>query len=281
MKRRTLTIVVLLLVVAGLAVFIALTPDKQARLALEPLGSESPRAVSRIRLKLGEGATMELRRTDGVWQLVEPIRIAANNFRVQGLLRVLEAPVHARIDAAPQQLARFGLAPARARLLLDETEILFGDTEPLYGRRYLLYDGKVALVDDAYFSHLSSSAANYVNLALLGRDPQPRNIVLPDFRVYRDAGNWRLDSDHGKVAAESITRLVDTWRHAQATAVRPYQPSLDWNDVIRVELADGDRRFDLARTEYELILGRPDLGIQYHLTKGTGARLLGFASPDG
>jgi Domain of unknown function (DUF4340) len=279
-RRRTLTIVVLLLVVAGLAVFIALTPDKQARLELEPLGNESPRAVSRIRLKLGEGATMELRRSDGVWQLVEPMRIAANNFRVQGLLRVLEAPVHARIDAAPQQLARFGLAPARARMLLDETEILFGDTEPLYGRRYLLYDGKVALVDDAYFSHLSSSPANYVNLALLGRDPQPRNIVLPGFRVYRDAGNWRQDSDDGKVAAESITRLVDAWRHARATAVRPYQPSLDWSDVVRVELADGDRRFDLARTEYELILGRPDLGIQYHLTKGTGARLLGFTPPD-
>jgi len=133
----------------------------------------------------------------------------------------------------------------------------------------------------AYFSLLSSSPANYVNPAVLGRDPQPRNIVLPDFRVYRDAGNWRLDTDDGKVAAESITRLVDAWRYARATAVRPYQPSLDWNDVIRVELADGDLRFDLARTEYELVLGRPDLGIQYHLTKGTGARLLSIAPSNG
>ncbi len=281
MRQRTFINISLLLVVAGLAVVIAVTPDNEARLVLEPLGNDNPRAVSRIRLKPGAGGEIELRRTDGAWNLVGPIRIAANDFRVHSLLRVLEAAVHTRIDAAPQQLGRFGLAPPRARMLLDEKEILFGDTEPIYGRRYLLYDGEVALVDDAYFSHLSSSAANYVNLALLGRNPHPQDIVLPDFRVYREAGHWRLDADDGKVSADRISRLVDAWRHAQATAVRPYEQSLDWNDVIRVELADGDVRFDLAHTEYELILGRLDLGIQYHLTKGTGARLLGFAPTDG
>ena len=281
MRHRTFINIALLLVVAGLAVLIAVAPDKKAGRDLEPLSNENPRAVSRIRLELRAGKTIELRRTGGAWHLVDPMRIAANEFRVQALLRVLEAAVHTRIDAAAQQLARFGLAPPRARMLLDDKEILFGDTEPIYGRRYLLYDGRVALVDDAYFSLLRSSAANYVNLALLGRDPHPQNIVLPDIRIYRDAGNWRLDADDGKVSADSISRLVDAWRHAQATAVRPYQQSLDWNDVIRVELAGGDVRFNLAHTEYELILGRPDLGIQYHLTKGTGARLLGFAPADG
>ncbi len=281
MRRRTLTNVALLLVAAGLAVFIALRPDNPPDVELEPLSNENPRAVSRIRLKLGTGATMELRRYDGVWDLIDPIRIAANDIRVQALSRVLEAPVYWRIDFAPQRLAQFGLAPPRARLLLDGTEILFGDTEPLYGRRYLLYDGKVAMVGDTFFSPLSASPANYVNLAPLGRDPQLRAIFLSDVRVFQDAGDWRLDSDDGKVAAESITRLVDAWRYARATAVRPYEPSLDWNDVIRVVLTDGILRFDLARTEYELILGRPDLGIQYHLTKSAGERLLGFASPDG
>lgn len=280
MRQRTLINVVLLVVVAGLAVFIAVAPDKEARLDLEPLSNENPRAVSRIRLKVGAGRTIELRRADGAWHLVDPMRIAANDFRVAALVRVLETPVHARVDATSQQLAQFGLAPPRARMLLDDKEILFGDTEPIHGRRYLLYDGKVALVDDAYFSHLSSSAANYVNLALLGRDPHPQNILLPDFRLYRDAGSWRLAADDGKVSADSIARLVDAWRRAQATAVRPYEQSLDWNDVIRVELADRKLRFDLARTKYELILGRADLGIQYHLTKATGARLLSITPSD-
>ena len=280
MRQRTLINVVLLVVVAGLAVFIAVAPDKEARRDLEPLSNENPRAVSRIRLKVGAGRTIELRRADGAWHLVDPMRIAANDFRVAALVRVLETPVHARVDATSQQLAQFGLAPPRARMLLDDKEILFGDTEPIHGRRYLLYDGKVALVDDAYFSHLSSSAANYVNLALLGRDPHPQNILLPDFRLYRDTGSWRLAADDGKVSADSITRLVDAWRRAQATAVRPYEQSLDWNDVIRVELADRELRFDLARTKYELILGRADLGIQYHLTKATGARLLSITPSD-
>ncbi len=281
MRQRTLINLALLLVVAGLALFIAFAPDEEAPLDLEPLSDENPRAVSRIRLKPAAGTSIELRRVDGAWHLVDPMRIAANDFRVKALVRVLEAPVHARMDAAPEQFARFGLAPPQARILLDDKEVLFGDTEPIHGRRYLLYDGKVALVDDTFFSHVRSSAANYVNPALLGRDPSPQSFVLPGIRLYRDAGNWRLDSDDENVDADSISMLVDAWRHAQATAVRPYEQSLDWNGVIRIELADGDLRFDLAHTEYELILGRPELGIQYQLTKAAGARLLGFTSPDG
>jgi len=42
-RRRTLTNVVLLLVAAGLAVFIAVRPGKQARLELEPLSDDNPR----------------------------------------------------------------------------------------------------------------------------------------------------------------------------------------------------------------------------------------------
>ena len=60
-----------------------------------------------------------------------------------------------------------------------------------------------------------------------------------------------------------------------------YEPSLDWKERIHVKLADSDLRFDLARTEYEVILGRPELQIQYHLTKATGARLLALEPADG
>ena len=132
-------------------------PAEQAErelVVLEPLSDENPRTVSRIHLELSAAGTIELRRTNGTWDLVEPMHISANDFRVNALLRVLEAPVHARIDTDGQQLGRFGLAPAQARILLDDKEVLFGDTEPIHGRRYLLYDGKVVLVDDAFFSHI-------------------------------------------------------------------------------------------------------------------------------
>lgn len=274
MNRRTLINIALLVVVAGLAAFITLSPEREARLDLEPLSRENPRAISRIRLDPAAGGTIELRRAEGVWQLVAPMRIAANDFRVNALVGVLAAPVHARIDASAQELGRFGLATPKGRILLDGIEVLFGDTEPIHGRRYLLYDGEVALVDDAYFSHLSSSAANYVDPAPLGRNANPRDIHLPNLRVYREGDDWRLDATDSKASAEDISKLADAWRHAQATAVRPYDHSLDWKESIRVELTDSDLRFDLAHTEYEVILGRRDLGIQYHLTKGTGARLL-------
>jgi len=264
-RSRTLINVALLALAAGLAIVIVLAPGEGERgIGLEPLSDTDARAVSRIRLETDAGGTIALRRSEGVWNLVEPIAIAANDFRIDTLLGVLEAPVHARIAADAGQLDRFGLATPHARVRFDQDEILFGNTEPIHGRRYLLYDGSVALIDDAFFSHLSSSAANYVNPALLGRDPSLRSIRLSKERA----------------AADGVTDLADAWRSAQATAVRPYEPSLEWTDEIVVESADGELRFDVARTKYEVVLGRRDLGIQYHLTKSAGTRLLDFPPHD-
>lgn len=283
MTARARLNLVLGVIVAALVTFIALAPENEAPVELERLSSEDSRGVSHVRLHLDSGATIELRRTDEGWRLTEPIRAAANAFRVDTLLTVLGAPVHTLIDAPPETLSRYGLEPPRARLELDQVEILFGDTEPIHGRRYLLYDGRVALVDDAYFSHLASSAANYVDPALLGTNAVAKRIELPRMTLYRDGNGhgdgdgdgdgWRREtpgSDGG-----DIEHVVEAWRSAQATAVRPYEPSLEWNDSIRIELEEGPLTFDLARTEYEIILGRRDLGIQYHMTKGAGARLLG------
>lgn len=277
MKSRTLTNVALLVLVAALAAAIALVQRGGDGPALEPLTRTIPGAVSRIRLETGAGEPIVLRRSDGGWDLVAPLAMAANDFRVNALLGVLAAPVRLRIDAAGETLARYGLASPRGRVLLDGQEILFGDTEPINARRYLLHDGTVALVDDAFVAHLGASAASYVHPAPLGRDPSPRSIRLSGVRVLADAGGWRVEPGGAGPAAAAAARLADAWKGAQATAVRPYEPGLDWREEIVVEDADGELRFDVARTEYEVILGRRDAGIQYHLTKAAGARLVEIA----
>ena len=265
----------LLAIVAGLAAFIALAPENDAPETLEKLSSENPHDVSHIRLHLDAGETIELRRSNGAWRLVEPIRAAANAFRIDTLLAVLGAPVHLRIDAPPGSLSRYGLQPPRARLELDDVEILFGDTEPIHRRRYLLYDDRVALVDDAYFSHLASSAANYVDPILLESNAHPKRIELPGLILYREGDVWRRTPADSEIGDDDIQTVVKAWERAQATAVRPLEPSLDWSESIRIQLSGSDVTFDLARTEYEIILGRRDLGIQYHFTKSAGTRLLG------
>lgn len=280
MRSRALVNVVLLAVAVTLAALIAFAPGDEDGPALQPLTDANPRAVSRVMLETEAGEPIVLRRSEGTWDLVDPLVIAANDLRVNSLLGVLGAPVHLRIDADRDALGHFGLATPRARLLLDSKEILFGDTEPIHGRRYLLYDGRVALVDDAYFSHLASSAANYVLPAPLGREPRPRSIRLPHFRVYRDVDGWRVGPEDAPLTADGIERIVNAWRSAQATAVRRLEPDLPWSGEIVVDSDDDRLRFDIARTEYEIILGRRDLGIQYHLTKSVGSRLLGALPSD-
>lgn len=235
--------VVLLVVAAGLAALIVVVPEEEEAPALEPLTRGSTEEIFSIRIEKAGEETIALRRRDGAWDLVEPLAMDANDFRVNTLLGVLSAPVHAWIDAKPSELHRFGLSSPLARILLNDDAILFGTTEPIHGRRYLLHDGRIALVDDAYFSHLSSSAANYVNPKPLGRDAEGADVP-------------------------------ESWRNASATAVRPYEPGLDWSEQIAVKVGADERIFDVARTEYEVVLARPELGIQYHLTRAAGERLL-------
>ena len=126
MKRRTFSNIVLLVVAAGLGIFIVTRPDQEERLVLEPLSHENPRSVSHIRLELAAGSPIELRRVDGAWLLVEPVRIAANDFRIDGLLRVLNAPVHARIDTDTRELnpLRTGAATGAGVVRRQESAVL-------------------------------------------------------------------------------------------------------------------------------------------------------------
>ena len=275
MTGRARLNLVLFAIVAGLAAVIALAPPGETPVEPDRLSAGNAREVSRIRLHSATGDAIELRRANGGWRLVSPFDAAANAVRVNTLLTVLGAPVRTRIDAPLDSLGRYGLVPPRARLELDDVEILFGDTEPIHGRRYLLYDGRVALIDDAYFSHLASSAANYVDPALLERGAHPSRIDLPGRSLVRDGDAWRREPMGSDTGGGDAEEMANAWRGAEATAVRPYESSLDWRGTVRVELPAGEVTFDVARTEYEVILGRRDLGIQYHLTKGAGARLLG------
>jgi hypothetical protein len=273
-NRRTLLNAVLAAIVVGLAVVIVLVPEDEPGPELETLTGLDPGGISRVRLERADGDAISIHRTDDGWSLGSPLEIAANDFRVMALVGVVAAPVHGRFRLGDAELVRFGLSPPRARLLLDDREILFGDTESLHGRRYLKHGGQVYLVDDAYFSHLSARAANYVHPAPLGPRAELNELRIPGLHLFRRSDRWQVEPPTALTSADQVVTLVDFWRNAQATSVRPYDEKLPWLEAVEARLADETLRFGLARTEFELILGRPDLGIQYHLTKSSGEKLL-------
>lgn len=279
MSRRTLLNVVLAAVVAGLAAFIAYGPHRAPEPAPAPLTTLDASAVSRVVVEPRDADTVEIVRDERGWRLARPFDVPANEFRVLALLGLLAAPAHARFDAVPGELERYGLAPPRARVHLADAVIAIGDTEPLGGRRYVGYDDQVALVDDVYLGRTDARAAGFVSPALLGPAPAIVEILLPGLSVRRVDGGWR--SEPALASADDVVALVDAWRAAQATTVQRYDTTLPWQDGVRVTLEDATLDFDLLRTDHEILLGRRDPGIQYRLTRRGGERLLRPASSPG
>ena len=273
MRARWLINLTLLVVVATL---IALVMRKPAEEGGQRVSALDPARVGRAHFKPAGREGFELYLEGGRWQVGTPLNLPANELRIRALLQVLSARSHAGFRAAGNDLSRFGLSPPRARLDVDGQIIDFGDTEPLDGRRYVLHDGQVHLVTDAFFQHLDAEAATFVHPAPLGPEATPVELELPSLRIRLNRSGWAAEPPAADPAAVRLDELATAWREAHALRVRGWRADLAWGPTIQVRLEGraSPLQFRVARTEFELILGRPDAGIQYHLPRAAGERLL-------
>jgi len=141
MRRRNLLNLTLLGLVGALVGLVILRPGHEAAQPSPRLSEIDPRTITRVRLQPVTGAAIVLHRTEQRWNIVEPLRIAANPVRIRAMLALLGAPSLGGFRAAGNDLAQYGLDPPRARLRVNEQIFEFGGVDPLDGRRYVLHAG--------------------------------------------------------------------------------------------------------------------------------------------
>jgi hypothetical protein len=280
MSTRTLLNLALLAAVGVLLVLAIYEPGIEAPPPVPVLSSIDPAGITRLRVERRDQPTVRLVKAASGWRMVEPYALAANDYRARALLEVSRAPSHWQRPAGGLDLDRFSLDNPKASLYLDDIRIDFGGTESLTGRRYVRLGDTVHLITDRVFHHLLASAANFVDDRLLAPGSEPVAITLPDRRLVRRNGAWALEPEDASVGADVLTQTVNAWRQAQAIEVRPLENAESGQDVS-VELAGADTpiRFRVRETESEVILGRPDVGVQYHFTPSGAASLLELAAP--
>jgi hypothetical protein len=274
MSRRAWLNVVLGLVVVVLTALVVLQPGLERPAEAPPLADRAPASVNRIRVERPDQQAAVLEKRDGRWYLVEPLALAANGFRVQTLLEILDVKSEHPLDAKGLELARFGLDPPRATLWLDDLRFDFGDTESLSGKRYVRLGDSLHLTTDRFYQQVVAGVPGFVDLNPLGPDAEPVALELPDLKLRRDAGRWLVEPDDGGYSADAINRLVDAWRTTQAITVRSLEPAEGGRSVsVTLRGAAAPLRFLAIETPHALILARPDVGLQYHLPTEAAARL--------
>ena len=218
----------------------------------------------------------------GGWRLLNGNQeLPASEFQIQSLLRLSKATTTTSYPANTLNLEELGLEPPQATVNIEGVKFRLGTTEPLANRRYILVDDTVYLIEDQYQHLINADWSNFVSRQLLPAGSTITALRLPDMEVHLSAdGTWEVTPADAGVNADAIQQLVENWQLAGALYVRRYD-GRDSGDNISIRTRDNPDGITLrvlARSP-ELILARPDQGIEYHLSGDMGDGLLSPGEP--
>ena len=278
MNTRTL----LNLTLAGVAIALGLVITYKPGLAPPPVPASitglPAGSITSIRVTRKERMPLNFVKTAGGWQLENHRALPASEFQLHALLGVLSARPGRSYPDKALNLADAGLDPPQATLLLNDTLIYIGGTTPLDRLRYVQYGNTVYLLNDTYQHLVNADWTNFVDRRLVPADAVLTGLQLPDFTLTRDyEQQWQVSPASTDGQTASLDAFMDNWQAAAATYIRRHGGAAEGTPII-LTLA-GNRpavKLYLAAREPELILTRPDWGIQYYFPGNMSDTLLGL-----
>jgi len=273
MQSRTLLNIALFLVIALLVVYIYETDKReQASSNSEQLTQLPADRVTQINIRHNQ-RHIELRREDDQWRVLQPINVAANSFRIDTLLSMLNTVSHAAYAASDLALDTYGLSAASTSVSFNDITIEFGVVNPINNYRYVRINDTVHLIDDHFYPLLSSQTGTLVARELIAGDAIIEKLVLPKHTLYRDQNNVWHSGD--TISPDAINETLHHWQHSQAFGVHNYMDRETLADISVYLAGDTEPvRFYVTDTDPWLIIARPDLDIEYHFNLEFYDRLL-------
>jgi hypothetical protein len=262
MYKNNILNLVLFIVVISLASVIYFSEEESTE--LDRLTSINVDAITAITIRHNQNSTVITKQQDGHWQITQPVEIAANDFRINSVLELLNAPVHNMYHIDDIKLANIGLDKPATTIILDELDIDFGIVNPATKLRYLRLGDSVYTIEDVYYPLLSSHFGTLVSLKLLPDNSRIEKLILANQTISKDdRGFWKSNID---ISADNINKTIDHWQSDQAFGVHSYLEREQLGDVfVYLENREQPVSFLITDTDPWLILARPEIGLEYHL----------------
>lgn len=269
----------LLLLLLGLLVLVYVETQPKDDVATQMLPAMDQ--VTRIEIQLpGEGSELHLQKSATTWQLVAPIAMAADAFRVRSVLNVFATPSLQTYPLDHAALAQYGLAQPQVRVKLDDEWYVFGAATAVAQRRYLQQGERLHVIAEPELAMFTSGWAFFAERKLLPQDVHLLSLQLPGLGdLALQAGEWRLNAE-AHVSQDDALALVQRWQQAQGMRVKADQGARVGEEPLSVTWDGGGREFMLWRDQREWVLRWPQQGVEYHLSVAQGQRLLRLVTAD-
>jgi hypothetical protein len=261
MRSQLLVNFSLLLLVAALA-FFALTGKDNNIEAPDVLTNVSAASINTLSIHHNNRVTT-VEKTANRWVMTAPINIAANDFRVNTLLKLLDTVSYAKYMAATLDLKQYGLEQPKTSITFNNLKIDFGIINPLNNYRYVKANNEVHLIDDHYYPLLSSQTGALISRSLLPEDSKINKLKLPEQTLALNTQDkWTSTKD---ISTDAIVEVLDHWRNTEAFGVHEYYKREPLGTVeVHIDNIYDPIRFVITDVDPWLILARPDINIEYH-----------------
>ncbi len=258
MSRRLLINLLLLICVIGLAVFLG--TNKQQKI-VEPaitLTDIQPDSIHVIHIERRDLDDIIFQKQGDHWTMQSPFNLPANPSRIKVMLKLLQAHSYDHFSAPDNDLTPYMLAVPAVSIVLNDTRIAFGDTNPLEEKlRYVLVKDTVHIINDSLFHQLQTSATFFLNPKLIPLDATIKTIHLPELTIDNTETIKMSGANH---------QIINAWNQVESISVRKYE-EIEAIDSIKIELSTGEFiEFIIVSDRPNLILARPEKGIQYHIS---------------
>lgn len=282
MTSRTFLNLTLTLILAGLIALVIYESNKEALPAASLFTALDPEQIQQLRLQVPGRTDIAFTKIDGQWKMLTPFSVAANQERINALLKITQAKSIAAYPMAQVDTHQLQLDNPTLIFMLDDVILRFGNTEALSGSRYVQQGKVLHLITDRY-SHLARAAATELVMpTLMPNSESVTALHLPTLELRLTEGRWRVEGEDVQSNPDHIQQLLDEWRYARALNVQVLNSQQPATAQVRITTQSGIIEFGLMQAKDELILQRQDVGLQYHFPLSTAQSLLHLpASPPG
>jgi hypothetical protein len=273
MSKQLILNLFLLIVVISLASIIYFSEEKSTQ--LERLSDINLDSISSIKIlhnhnkvslsrTVGNKTKQQVPAPEHNWQITSPIKIAANNFRINSVLNLLNAPIHNKYALTEIDNHKIGLNNSATSIQFNNQVITFGLTNPVTNLRYIQLNTTVYTIEDVYFPLISSHFGTLVSLNLLPPNSTITKLILLNQTLSKDeAGRWQSNVD---LSTDNVAKTLQYWLQTKAFGVRQYLPRKVLGEVfIYIDDSAQPIRFQITDSDPWLILARPELNLEYHL----------------
>ena len=269
----------LLVIVALLVTVIMWEPGKQQDI-ISRLSALEADDINRIHIQRDALRDVELEKQNGNWQMLAPYRVAADETRVNALLKLTSTTSYVSFNSKGRKLADYGMQPVLAQVTFNDSLFQFGNLERISKRRYvLLPDHKIRLVTDLFYYQLRTNATQFVSPRLLNDTQRIKRLLLTNHQYeQKHDGSWLMTPTTSTIPADKLNAYIDNWQRVRASRISAAGESIS-DEQVSIELADGNSLvFEIVRSEDETVFIRRGIGLQYHVSKQVADLL--FAPPE-